>query len=81
MSFMDYYEARDVERREAEYFEPEYCGICGGPHNEKRCDEREDEDDEETQRAGEGDDGRPWGEQQEQINWLESRYDSYYGDE
>ena len=24
-------------------------------------------------------DARPWGEQQEQVNWLESRYDDAYG--
>jgi hypothetical protein len=24
---------------------------------------------------------RPWGEQQEQVNWLESRYDSAYGED
>jgi hypothetical protein len=26
-------------------------------------------------------DDRPWGEQQEQVDWLESRYDGYYGEE
>lgn len=42
MSYMDYYEGREREMRESQYFEPPHCGICGGAHDEKRCEDRDD---------------------------------------
>lgn len=41
MSYMDYNEGRARER--------EFCDICGGPHNEKRCDERDEPEPEDNE--------------------------------
>lgn len=45
MSEPPIYERRDLDQREARYYSPPYCDICGGAHDEKRHDEWEDDDD------------------------------------
>jgi hypothetical protein len=46
--------------------------------DEERTPEQEDEAQDRYWNA-EAERQRPWGEQQEQVDWLESRYDDAYG--